>query len=162
MRYTGTLMSNLIYIVGIPLSIYVVLRYVDVRYHVDGSRGLLIAACLLFSLSIFLPSPIIDGEDTEFFTHLLGGGVFTGLIWLYLRPLIMPRKWYIELLHLFVFVSALGVVNELFELLTHSLGISPKSLTDTSWDLLANTLGVLLFYAGYRAIKYGKRLFLQG
>lgn len=154
-------MDMLIYPIAIPVIVYVSVRYIDTRYKVRGNKWLLMAACLLFSSSLWLPSPVIDGEDTEFFTHLFGGGVFTGLLWLYFRSAIKQRRWYIELFHLFTIVSVLGVCNELFELLTHTLGLSPKSLGDTSWDLLANTLGVILFYVCYLATKYGKRLFLQ-
>jgi len=154
-------MDKLIYFVIIPIAVYGVVRWLDWRYKVNGSRALLMATCALFTASLFLPSPIIDGENTEFFTHLIGGGVFTGLLWLYFLPRIKPYPWYAELLHLFVLVCVLGVLNELFELLTHTLGLNPKSVTDTSWDLLANTVGILLFYVCYQAIKYGKRLFLQ-
>lgn len=146
-------MDKLIYLVVIPIAVYGVVRWLDKRYAVNGNHALLITACVLFSVSLFLPSPIIDGEDTEFFTHLLGGGVFSGLLWLYFLSHIKPHRWYVELLHLFVLVSVLGVANELFELLTYALGFNPKSLSDTSWDLLANTLGVFLFYGGYKIWK---------
>jgi hypothetical protein len=154
-------MDKFIYLILIPAAVYVMVRWLDKRYKINGSRTLLTAACVLFSASLFLPSPVIDGEGTEFFTHLIGGGVFTGLLWLYFTSKTKPRLWYVELLHLFVLVSVLGVLNELFELLTHVLGFNPKSIADTSWDLLANTLGTMVFYGCYRAIKYGKRLFLQ-
>jgi len=146
-------MDKFVYLIAIPVVVYSVVRWLDNRYKVGGNRALLIATCALFSASLFLPSPIIDGEDTEFLTHLFGGGVFTGLLWLYFRPLLRPRVWYVELAHLFVLVSVLGVANELFELLTHVLRFNPKSITDTSWDLLANTLGVILFYSGYKIWK---------
>lgn len=147
---------NVVYLVVIPLIVYVAIRKLDAHYKVGGNKILLMAACVLFGASILLPSPRIGGEDTEFFTHLFGGGVFTGLLWLYFLPRIKRRVWYIELLHLFTLVSVLGVLNELFELLTHSLGLNPKSLSDTSWDLLANALGVALFYGVYRTMKLFK------
>lgn len=154
-------MTILIYLLFIPLIVYIVARYLDVRYKVGGNQLLLAVACVLFGLSILLPSPAINGEDTEFVTHLLGGGIFTGLLWLYFKPVIKPQRWYGELFQILVLVSLLGVGNELFELLMHSLGITSEPLTDTSWDLLANTLGVFLFYACYRLTKYLKTLFLQ-
>ena len=140
---------------------YVVVRWLYKRYQVNGSRLLLATACFLFGVSIFLPSPYIDGESTEFLTHVFGGGVFCGLLWLYFQPQIHAQEWRKEVVALFVLVSALGVVNELFELVMHVLGFNPKSIADTSWDLLANTIGVFLFYAAYRTIKYLKPLFLQ-
>ena len=154
-------MDKLIYLVIIPVLVYITVRLIDKHYTVGGSRLLLAAACVLFGVSIFLPSPVIDGESTEFLTHVFGGGVFTGLLWLYFQSHIKTRPWRVELLTLFALVSSLGVINELFELVMHVLGFNPKSIADTSWDLLANTVGVFLFYATYRLIKYLKPLFLQ-
>jgi hypothetical protein len=154
-------MDKLLYLVGIPVFVYVVVRWLDRRYRIGGNHAVLIIACALFSVSLFLPSPRIEGEDTEFLTHLIGGGVFSGLLWLYFTSHMKRRVWYVELLQAFVLVSVLGVLNELLELLMHILGLNPKSITDTSWDLLANTVGVILFYGLYRTIKYLKTLFLQ-
>ena len=47
-------------------------------------RWWLYAACMLFWVSWYLPSPLIEGRDTSFTTHFVGGGMFTGLLW-YLR-----------------------------------------------------------------------------
>jgi len=54
-----------------------------------------------------------------------------------------------EFLSLFALVSMLGVANELFELVIVNLGVAGLALTDTSWDLLMNTLGALLVYCTY-------------
>lgn len=58
-------------------------------------------------------------------------------------------------------VSSLGVINELYELLALHLGIYHESLDDTSWDLLANTVGALTFFVLYRVMKWGKTLFIS-
>lgn len=154
-------MNTLIYVLGIPLAVFFVARGLAKMYRLSGNTSLLVLACVLFALSLFIPSPLIHGENTEFFTHLLGGGVFVGFLWLYFRPLIKPKAWYIEPLQLLVLVSVLGVANELFELFMLETGITSEPLTDTSWDLLANTIGIVLFYAAYSATKYTKSLFLQ-
>lgn len=111
---------------------------------------ILIIACVIFTLSWYLPSPLIEGEQTQFMTHLVGGGVFSGVFWLYLKKV---KNWkavcWIEAISLFVFVSALGVINELFELLLYVFNYMPQGIADTSWDLLANTLGAVLFFAVY-------------
>ena len=83
--------------------------------------------------------------------------MFTGLLWLYFEPVRKQQRWYIELLHLFIIVSTLGVLNELYELFAYEIHIKSEPVTDTSWDLLANTLGVILFYGCYRTIKYFQR-----
>ena len=150
-------MNTLFYLIVIPIVVYLTVRKLDVRYKVSGNRGLLIVACVLFGASLSLPSPQIDGQNTQFLTHLLGGGVFTGLLWLYFEPVRKQQRWYIELLHLFIIVSTLGVLNELYELFAYEIHIKSEPVTDTSWDLLANTLGVILFYGCYRTIKYFQR-----
>lgn len=110
----------------------------------------LYAACLLYVISWWLPSPFIQGRDTSFTTHFLGGGVFTGMVWYYLKQsLAWKAHWLLEAFSLFALVSALGVANELLEIVLYVFGRMPNGISDTSWDLLANTLGALLFYVSY-------------
>lgn len=111
-------------------------------------RWLLYSACVLFFISWYLPSPLILGQDTSFTTHFVGGGIFSGLIWLYLRQTTGIRLgWSLDAFALFALVSALGVLNELAELFfAVVLGIDIR-LTDTSIDLFANTVGALTVYA---------------
>ena len=76
--------------------------------------------------------------------------MFTGLLWYYLKRALGWRgHWLIEAFSLFALVSALGCINELFELGTVRAGLVRLSLTDTNWDILANSLGALVVYAGY-------------
>lgn len=138
--------------VVVPILVYVsapwVIRYYKgdpVRY-----RWLLVLACILFFLSWYLPSPLIDGQNTSFTTHFVGGGLFTGLLWLYLKYSLKLRgPWWLEGFTLFALVSALGCVNELFELFIARTGIYDMTLADTNWDILANSLGALVVYVGY-------------
>jgi hypothetical protein len=114
-------------------------------------RVILYSACILFFISWYLPSPLIHGEDTSFVTHFIGGGLFTGLLWLYLKKTLgWNSSWYFEAFSLFALVSALGAINELFELLLVEADISSILLTDTSWDILANTLGAAIVYGVYK------------
>jgi hypothetical protein len=151
-------MNTFIYAVLIPVAIYIVASKLATHFDIKNQRLLLVLACVLFGASIFFPSPPIYGEQTEFFTHFFGGGVFMGLIWLYFKPLFKAATWYYELAWLYVLTSALGVLNELYELFIYVVGLNTKPVTDTSWDLLANTLGVLAFYGCYRL---AKRLFFS-
>lgn len=113
---------------------------------------ILLAACVVYFLSWYLPSPLIYGEDTAFTTHFVGGGLFSGLLWLFLKKQ-MGWKFspLMEWISLYALVSALGVVNELFEFtivetnLVHNLNGA-----DTWWDLVANTSGAMLFWLVYR------------
>ena len=155
-------MNMLLYVVVIPAVIYLVASAINRRYRVRKNTWPLAIAALLFSSSLFLPSPIIEGSDTEFWTHFFGGGFFIGLLCLYFRPLIKRElAWYQELILLFMAVSSFGVVNELYELFAHQIGIFRESLDDTSWDLLANTLGALTFFVGYKLIMRLKTLFIS-
>lgn len=117
-------------------------------------RWLLLVACFVIFISWSLPSPLIDGQQTQFITHFVGGGIFTGLLWLYIK-LVKGWKaaWLVEAASLFALVSALGVTNELFELVLYVTGHMPEGIADTSWDLLANTLGALAFYIIYVLVK---------
>lgn len=115
------------------------------------------AACILFFVSWYLPSPLIDGQDTSFTTHFVGGGVFTGLLWYYLKQSLRWKTWWLtEAFSLFALVSALGVANELFEIILYKAHVM-RTIADTSWDLLANTFGALTVYAVYAVISYGCR-----
>lgn len=130
--------------VVVPLVVFSGAYYGLERFGKDPKPyvWLLWMACLLFFVSWYLPSPLIDGKDTAFVTHFLGGGVFSGLVGLYLKLSTGWRAhWVVEGVWLFALVSALGVLNELFELLLYVLGGMPEGIGDTSWDLLANTLG---------------------
>ncbi len=130
-----------------------VLLYVLVPRLVKADRRwkwLLLTACFVYFISWYLPSPLIDGQQTQFMTHFVGGGVFTGLLWLYIKLVKKWRVvWWVEAASLFALVSALGVANELFELLLYVTGNMPQGIADTSWDLLANTLGALAVYIVY-------------
>lgn len=50
---------------------------------------------------------------------------------------------------LFVLVSALGCINELAELYMVKVGLARITLDDTSWDILANTLGAAAVWFGW-------------
>lgn len=119
--------------------------------------GWLLFACFLYFFSWYLPSPFIHGVDTAFTTHLVGGGVFCGLLWLYVqRQTNRQASWMLELASVYGWVSAFGVANELFELAIVELHLTRLSGADTWWDLLANTSGALLFWIFYRiALKIG-------
>lgn len=117
---------------------------------------LLIIACLLYFISWYLPSPLIEGRNTAFTTHVVGGGLFSGVLWLYVKQQLRWRSTILsEFITLFACVSALGVLNELAEFALVEFGIIRELvLTDTSWDLVANTLGVLIFWAAYMLIAH--------
>jgi hypothetical protein len=142
--------------VAIPLALYVAIPALIEAF--TGTRPakqtLLIIACLVYCISWYIPSPLIEGKDTSFSTHVIGGGIFCGFLWLYA---IQHLKWKLsvatEALSLYALVSAFGVANELFELLIVKLRIIRISPSDTWWDLLANTLGALVFWLCYRVYK---------
>lgn len=118
------------------------------------SKNLVLAASVVFFVSLLLPSPTIHGDNTEFITHLIGGGVFSGLIWLFIKNnLAINLSAFYELLSLYFLVSGLGVANELFEMAANEFGLINIDPVDVWWDLLANTLGALCFWVLYRLEK---------
>lgn len=114
------------------------------------SSSFLIPACFLFFISWYLPSPNIEGHNTAFVTHFVGGGIFCGLLWLHIckqmriKPSVLPT-----LLAIFALTATLGTINELLELALTQTGIVQLTPVDTWWDLLANTLGGLFVWIGY-------------
>jgi hypothetical protein len=88
----------------------------------------------------------------------VGGGIFCGFLWLYVvKSKGLKLCWWQELLSLYALVCSLGVAVELVEVLFLELGYIERNIldvrtTDTSWDLVANTAGMLTFWAGYRLV----------
>jgi hypothetical protein len=108
-------------------------------------------AAVTFFVSLFLPSPLIHGQNTNFVTHVVGGGIFSGLLWLYLkRNYNWNSSWIIELFSLYLLVCGLGVANELMEFAMNGIGLVHIPGNDTWWDLFANTLGAALFWTVYK------------
>lgn len=112
-------------------------------------------ACFLFFISWWLPSPHIDGMNTAFVTHFVGGGIFSGFLWLYLvRATNLKLDVLMQVLTLFALVSMLGVANELFEWVLFKLGFMPEGIADTSLDLLANSMGAVFFYLILKIVRF--------
>lgn len=132
-----------------PVLIFLFLPYV--LGEKKAYRWLLFVACAVFMGSWLLPSPKIEGMQTEFVTHFVGGGIFTGLLWLYIKLVKKWRfPWWVEVMTLYSLVCALGVLNELFEFALYYIGHMPNGIFDTSWDLVANTSGAALFFGAYK------------
>lgn len=136
----------------IPTLVYFIASAVITHFTGEPKKYLpwLFAGMALYVVSWWLPSPLIEGKDTNFSTHFVGGGLFTGFVWYYVKmSLQWKMHWLLEAFSLFALVSALGVANELFEIVLYTFGAMSHGITDTSWDLLANTLGALTFYGLY-------------
>jgi hypothetical protein len=152
--YNSLVMIFIFVSIFVPIATYIFLplclkRITETK--VVNDKKLLIIAGLLFFISWYLPSPEIQGEQTAAVTHFVGGGVFTGIVWLYVKnALRWKANWLMELLGLLALVSLLGVANELFELFLTTAGVVSMTLADTSWDLLMNTLGALAVWFLYR------------
>ncbi len=142
----------------VPTTLAVATPYVLKKNGFDSEqkyRWLLYVACLLFFISWYLPSPLIDGRDTSFMKHFVGGGLFTGLFWVYLISSMKWRAhWLIMTFSLFALVSALGCINELAELFMVKAGIAKIEIDDTNWDILANTLGAATIWIGWLIVDF--------
>jgi hypothetical protein len=140
----------------IPAVIY--FFFPKIIFLLTGRRAdrdhLLTTACLLFFISWYLPTPSIDGYNTAFTTHFVGGGIFSGLLWLYIRKQLQIKFSAVQnLLAILMLTAMLGTANELLELLLTQLGIVQLTPADTWWDLLANTLGGLFVWTLYSIFK---------
>jgi hypothetical protein len=147
---TGILIYTLV-----PILVYFLLpKYLrQITKKEAKHKELLLLAASLFAISQFLPSPLIHGSNTQFMTHFIGGGIFTGLVWLFIKKnLGLTLSPLAELASLYFLVSGLGAANELFEFFANGIGLAVIPSFDTWWDLLANTLGALVFWVGYKAL----------
>jgi hypothetical protein len=112
----------------------------------------------VLGISLLLPSPLIDGNNTGFTKHF-GGGLFCCFLWLFIMQSNGWRlpKWQ-EFITLYAFVCMLGVTVELVEILFLEIGYIEENLldvrtTDTSWDLVANTAGAVVFWVIYSLVE---------
>ena len=139
--------------VFVPIALLAIVPYVLRKNGFNDEkkyRWILCLACLLFFISWYLPSPLIDGQDTSFTTHFVGGGLFTGLFWVYLVSSMKWRAhWLVMAFSVFALVSVLGCINELAELFMVKVGLARITLDDTNWDILANTLGASAVWIGW-------------
>ena len=86
-------MLSLVVSVVVPLCVYLVAEKLLGSH--PKERWLLLTACSLFFMSYFLPSPLVHGQHTQYMTHLVGGGVFSGFLWLYI---VRVKGWELSLL----------------------------------------------------------------
>lgn len=110
-------------------------------------------AAVLYFTSLFLPDIGITAETDTFQQHFMGGGVYTAMLYIYFSSLFGWRpKWSVALATMFAWTSALGILNELLEFALTKLHITDINITDTSWDLVANTSGMLATFISWRFI----------
>lgn len=153
----------MIYTVGIPLALliapWLVVRFVFVTpksrtITYKESFGFLALAAALWVVALVVPNVPVSSETTTFSMHMTGGVVaavlFLYAIWCYGWKF---DTWWQKWVGLFFFVSALGVVNELFELFLNRVGYPGMILGDERWDLLANTIGAFAAYGAYQIAK---------
>lgn len=132
-----------IFSVLVPVILFVGLPWYFRSYPEEKqARPWLFVAGALFCIAYYVPSPIIDGMDTHFWTHFIGGGIFSSVLLVYVMQAVGARYSAIEYgIRLFILVSTLGAMNELAEFVLVKLHISQITLADTSWDLVTNTIG---------------------
>ncbi len=114
----------------------------------------LVAALVVQTLSIFLSLAVSDPIVGNFLYHAIGGGVTSCLLFIYLiKTYEVHVSWRVELVLLYCFVSALGVMNELAEYAGEffvGTGSFSWDAHDTWRDLVANTAGAVLAWLAYR------------
>jgi hypothetical protein len=106
----------------------------------------LVAAIIYFG-SLYVPDIHISMETSTFQEHFLGG-VYTAILYVYFTQLFgWRRHWLVMLVGLYAWTSSLGVANEILEFALTKLDIQHINISDTSWDLVANTVGSFTAYA---------------
>jgi hypothetical protein len=109
-------------------------------------------AAVVYACAPFLPDIHISHETNTFQEHFTGG-VYTALLYIYFTRLAgWKPRWWLLLLALFAWTSTLGTVNELVEFALVKLNVTGIDISDTSWDLVANTTGMLVTFIIWRLI----------
>jgi hypothetical protein len=117
-------------------------------------------AAVIFFISFYLPDVHISPETSTFQQHLVGGGMYCAVLYAYIKKLLGWRfYWPIDFIILLAWVSAFGVANELLEFSLVKSHIMTIDISDTSWDLLANTIGAFLSYGVVQLTRYVLRKF---
>jgi hypothetical protein len=147
----------MLYLVIIPLGLlfvpWLLVRYVFVAARTKDLpywplAWYLWVASGLWVLSQLLPNVPISPETDTFTMHFIGG-ITAAVLYIYVMRaynLKFSHTWQLWV-GLYLFVSALGVLNELFEFFLDESGLMPMPSDDTWWDLTANTLGAFMAYA---------------
>lgn len=129
-----------------PACVYGLLRFAD-RVPIFSYWLLAIVSIVLF-VSIYVPSPLIDGENTNFGTHFVAG-VAAGMIGYFLMSAYSMMKVFERILFSLAIACTLGFFVEIVELFLSQVGLISLTLRDTSWDLLADIsgsiVGVIIF-----------------
>lgn len=108
------------------------------------------AAAVAFPLVGSFLDLSFGGKIGNFMLHAVGGGIPSALIFKYLCNLLNIRlNWRLSLGALFMFTSALGVINELAEFAAEllNLGMFTYDRQDTWRDFVANTSGAFISWA---------------
>lgn len=116
-----------------------------------------VGAALLIQVIASVAFELIGGKTGNFIYHAVGGGVVSTLLFIYLQKTYSVKfSWQVQLVLLYAFVSALGVLNELAEYAYEIAGLGTLSFDshDTWRDLVANTSGAILAWAIYRICIY--------
>lgn len=118
------------------------------------------AAAIIFPLIGSLLDMAYGGKVGNFMLHAVGGGITSALIFKYLSNLLNIRlNWRLSLAALFMFTSALGVLNELAEFAAEllNLGIFTYDRQDTWRDMVANTSGAVLAWLTIKLFSPAKK-----
>lgn len=120
-----------------------------------------VAAALLFQAAAGVVFAIYTTKEGNFFYHAVGGGVMTTLLFIYLQKTYrLHFNWRVDLVLLYAFVSALGILNELAEYAFELLGFGKLSFDaqDTWRDFVANTSGAIIAWGVCRlAVRINRR-----
>ena len=117
-----------------------------------------LVGCLLFVIfigSFFLPDIHISTETSTFQQHFLGGGVLSFVLYLHVKKTLkLSCAWWQDVALMYIFVSTLGVSNELLEFFITKSGLGYIDSSDVWWDLAANTAGALSAITLYLGTKH--------
>ena len=151
----------MIYLIAYATFIFLLMRWLLYEFKPAVIRPRRQAGWLLLGVFFVLLAEVlaivIGGKLGNFLLHAIGGGVASACIFTFFVRLFQPRlSWRTELVLLFMFVSTLGVCNELAEYAAELLlQIQLSFDTHDTWrDFVANSSGALLLWSLLKLLNY--------
>ena len=141
----------MIYLIAYATFTFLLMKWLVYEFKPDGIKPRRQAGWLLMTVLVVLVAEglaiVIGGRLGNFLLHAIGGGVASACIFTFFVRLFKPTlSWRTELVLLFMFVSTLGVLNELAEYAAELLlPIQLSFDTHDTWrDFVANSSGAFL------------------
>lgn len=151
----------MLYVIAYAILTLVLMKWLVYEFRPAAIQPRRQAGWLLLALFFILlgegTAILTGGRLGNFLLHAIGGGVASTFIFAFFVRVFKPRlSWRSELVLLFMFVSTLGVLNELAEYAAEMLwSVQLAFDTHDTWrDFVANSGGAMVAWLLVKLIQY--------